>query len=113
MANQKYDLLATDWNKGYIIKRIGEDDIPITNEQRKSILGSLNDGVGFIQIGEYTLMLNGIKSIEPRWNGDSFPPRPKEEYRLIKTGETSAKKEIVNIEEILLWDNLFKNKLSK
>lgn len=65
------------WKKKYILKRIDEEDIIITLEERNIILAALSNNVRFVQIGEFTLMVNAIKSVEPFWGGNNIPPRPK------------------------------------
>lgn len=52
--------------KKFLIKRIDENDIEITNEERMVILKALHANVRFVQVRDYTLMLNAIKSIEPK-----------------------------------------------
>ena len=65
------------WEERFIIKRIDEKDIEITIQERNGILASLSAGDRFVQIGKYTLMLNGIKSIDPKYGNDNIPPKPK------------------------------------
>jgi len=79
MTDQKLSLLTNipaKWQERFLIKRIGEDDIEITLEQRDAILQALNAGTRFVQIKKYTIMLNSIKSIDPLWGDDNIPPRP-------------------------------------
>ena len=59
---------STQSNEGkkFLIKRIDENDIEITNEERMVILKALHANVRFVQVRDYTLMLNAIKSIEPK-----------------------------------------------
>jgi len=83
MENQKLQSLPqtpigrpSKWEEKFLIKRIDEQDIEITLEQRNAILKALNDGQRFIQVGKYTLMLNGIKSIDPKWGANNIPDRP-------------------------------------
>lgn len=52
--------------KKFLIKRIDENDIEISNEERMVILKALHANVRFVQVRDYTLMLNAIKSIEPK-----------------------------------------------
>lgn len=101
------------WQEKFFIKRIEEEDILITLEQRNVILKALNDGVRFIQIGKYTLMLNSIKSIDPRYEPDNIPPEPdlKDVFERIKDGKAIMRTG-VNQKEIELWNKLYrKNKL--
>lgn len=74
--------IPPEWEDRYFLKRIGEEDIEISNEQRILIIKSLNDGKRFIQLGKYTLMLNTIKSIDPRYEPHNIPPKPREPERL-------------------------------
>lgn len=79
MTDQKLSLsqkIPKKWQEKFLIKRIGEDDIEITLEQRDAILQALNSGTRFVQIKKYTIMLNSIKSIDPFWGDDNIPPRP-------------------------------------
>lgn len=94
------------WQERFLIKRIDEEDIEITLIQRDAILRALNEGQRFIQIGKYTLMLNGIKSIDPKWGGKNIPPCPSEE---IEIEEIDGKyfQSVKNREEIKLWHELF------
>lgn len=66
--------LHNKWDEKFLIKRIGEENIEITLRQRNDILTALNDGARFVQIGKYTLMINSIKSIDPRYEPDNIPP---------------------------------------
>jgi hypothetical protein len=106
-------LLSTQpkWQERFIIKRIGEDDIEITLEQRNEILKALNNGGRFIQVRKHTLMLNSIKSIDPKWGEDNIPPRPEEilkcDYNNITDNTVKAK--LLNKEEIEEWDSIFGN----
>ena len=62
---------------GYYLKRIGEDDLVISWETRNEILKRLAGNAKYIQIGEYTIMLNAIKEMAPYWKPNNIPPRPK------------------------------------
>jgi len=62
---QDLTLRSSIQSKRFVIKRIGESDLEINNTERMAILKALNEGVKFVQVRDYTLMLNGIKSIEP------------------------------------------------
>lgn len=80
MENQKSLMsvksLPTKWQPRYVLKRIGEEDLSIGFAVRNQILGQLDRGGKYIQIGEYTIMLNAIKSIEPKWGVKNIPPPP-------------------------------------
>lgn len=94
------------WKERFIIKRIDEEDIDISLQERDMILSSLNKGQRFIQIGKYTLMLNGIKSIDPKWGPKNTPPRPKPQYRYEEKGEKILQI-TTNEAEIEEWISLF------
>ena len=108
--------IPPEWEEKFIIKRINESDILINLDERNAILEALNDGQKFIQIGKYTLMLNAIKSINPRYEPDNIPPRPKLNYymgtqfdkkRQVFIEHNSTKP--INQDEVDLWDKLYKN----
>ena len=98
------------WRQNYLIKRIGEADIEISKEVRDAMLASLANGDRFVQVGEYTLMLNSIKSIDPLHEPNNIPPRPQRESQYAgvadngQTQYTITKSSIRNQE---LWDKLF------
>lgn len=96
------------WEERFFIKRIDEEDIEITLRERDSILLSLNEGKRFIQIGKYTLMLNAIKSIDPKWGKDNIPPKPKE-ITENKVVDGKGYMTVLNQEEIDEWKILFGN----
>ena len=115
MINQKsfsstQNEIPEKWKERFLIKRIDEDDIEITLEERNMILQGLNAGMRFVQVGKYTLMLNAIKSIDPKWGKKNIPPCPslKEEFN-INILDGKATKQIVasNEKEIELWKTLF------
>lgn len=105
--------LPEKWQEKYLIKRIGEEDIEITLLQRNIILKTLQQGVRFVQIGRYTLMLNSIKSIDPKWGKDNIPPRPEKKITHEEVREPNGKyttykvKEIVDSSEQREWDKYF------
>ena len=118
MENQKSLLLPptqigrrpSKWEERFLIKRIGEDDIEITLGERDAILKALDQGQKYIQVKKYTLMLNGIKSIDPKWGEKNIPPKPRpitervEEY----VGSMAIIRERVeNQREIEEWEALF------
>ena len=117
MINQKSDLSIQDnipekWREKYLIKRIGEADIEVTLEERNAILHMLQQGLRYVQIGKFTLMLNSIKSIDPKWGNDNIPPRPIliENYNFyfdeVKKVEVKTFKDS-NKAELELWDSIF------
>lgn len=97
----------------FFIKRIDEEDIEISLEERNAILESLNKGVRFVQIGKFTLMLNAIKSIDPKWGAKNIPPIPKEEYGEGKLVDGVMQQKLINKKEIDLWYELFANEDQK
>jgi len=120
MENQKSQLsrqtqigIPERWQEKYLIKRIGEEDIEITLEERNAILQVLNEGQKFIQVGKYTLMLNGLKSIDPKWGANNIPdkpiPRTITTYTESKDPRYSALATdvVTNQEEIDEWNKYF------
>jgi len=112
VIDQKLSLSQNDippkWREMFVIKRINEDDIVISLEQRNIILEALNNGARFVQVRKHTLMLNSIKSIDPYWeNEENIPPRPQEEKRIENIEGNTAQYVITNEDEIALWDKLF------
>jgi len=114
--SQKSPLSIPDeWKERFLIKRIKEDNIEISLEERNAILEELNRGRQFVQIGKYTLMLNSIKSIDPLWGADNIPPEPrphkeggyfdKEKQVFVKGEETEE-----SIKRRKLWHQLFGGK---
>jgi hypothetical protein len=58
----------------FVIKRIDAEDIEINNTERMTLLKAMNGGVKYIQVRDYTLMINAIKSIDPvRERKQSYP----------------------------------------
>jgi hypothetical protein len=95
--------IPAKWQERYIIKRIDEDDIEISLQERNAILQALNEGARFVQLRKYTLMLNGLKSIEPKWGEANIPPRPKKDWRY----DDNADVEVINQKELDEWDSYF------
>jgi len=118
MINQKLLISQNEipekWRERFYIKRIGEDDIEITLEARDKILSVLNAGVRFIQIGKYTLMLNSIKSIDPKWGSRNIPPRPnvgKDTFGLNEeTGQLICADREEDLKELEKWKELFEER---
>lgn len=103
------------WQERYFIKRINEDDIEISLEERNGILKALEAGVRFVQIGKYTLMLNSIKSIDPKWGKDNIPPRPKLKERIDYEYDSQGKiykalLTVTNKEELEEYNKIFGEK---
>lgn len=57
--------VSKQFDQVYKIFRVKLNPIYITEETRNLVLQSLSQGKMFVQIGEYTIMLNTITSIEP------------------------------------------------
>jgi len=56
---------ADDLKQNYIVYRVKLKSIEVSNRGRDEILKSMASGQRFIQLGEYTIMVNTISSIEP------------------------------------------------
>lgn len=112
MTDQKLSVSQTNLPEPlqgkYLIKRIDEDDIEITLAQRSQILQALSAGVRFIEVKNHILMLNSIKSIDPKWGEKNIPPRPKE-IRATTIEDNVAKYVVENKDEIELWEKYFGN----
>lgn len=92
-----------EWKERFLIKRIGEDNIEITLDERNQILRSFNNGDQYIQIGKYTLMLNSIKSIDPFYEPDNIPPCPKSDCVCGDGGQVDK-----NAEAIEVWNHFYR-----
>lgn len=116
MVNQKLQSsdqtqlgIPEEWKEKFVIKRIEEKDIEITLEEQRAILVALNQGQKYIQLGKYTLMLNSIKSIDPVYEPDNIPPKPKEKTDG-KLVNNIWVEHVTNQDEIDLWERLFGEK---
>lgn len=98
--------IPSKWQPKYILKRIGDEDINISLETRNEVLRQLANNGRYVQIGEYTIMLNAIKSIDPSYGSKNIPPRPVEQYISSFIGG-KAVQTLKNREEIEEWDKLF------
>lgn len=56
---------ADDLKQNYIVYRVKLKPIEVSVRGRDEILKSMISGKRFIQLGEYTIMVNTISSIEP------------------------------------------------
>ena len=68
------------YEKKYLLRRIGLEPIEITAQQRDGIVKSLEAGLKFVTIGEHVITLNAIQGVDPRYEPDNIPPRPKPKY---------------------------------
>jgi hypothetical protein len=102
--------IPEEWQEHFLIKRIQEDSITITLQERDAILKALNEGQKFIQVGKFTLMLNAIKSIDPVYPPDNIPQRPKELEMHPGAIMDRSQNPIMNQKEIDLWDKIFGEK---
>lgn len=57
--------LKKEFNQNYIIFRVKLTAIEISQETRNDLLKALSKSKRFMQIDDYTIMLNAIASIEP------------------------------------------------
>lgn len=106
--------LPEKWRPKYILKRIGEENITLSLETRDEILRQLASSGRFVQIGEFTVMLNSIKSIDPYWGKNNIPPRPKEEPTYLPKPDGSGFiTAIANQEEIDEWHKYFGERLTE
>lgn len=101
-------IIPHQWRERFLIKRIDAEDIEIGEDQKDAILKLLADGQRFVVVGKYTLMLNGIRSIDPKYPPNNVPPRPKEEYETKVIDNSYAHQVVKNQDEIDLWDKLYK-----
>lgn len=98
------------YEERFIIKRFDDEPIEITLTERNLALKVIDSGGRFIQVGKYTLMANGIKSIDPKWGKDNIPPRPQEQYDYSEPDGNTMKGKLLNKEELDEWDSLFGGK---
>lgn len=101
-------LIPSKWEEKFILKRIDENDIELTLNQRNAFIEAMARGDRFVQIGKYTIMVNSIKSIEPKWGEKNIPPRPDEKVDEEIKGNTAILT-VKNQEELDEWDRLFGN----
>lgn len=110
MFNQSAKLALSEipskWQERFILKRIGEEDMEISLATRDGILKALQRGDRFVQIGKFTIMVNSIKSIEPKWGEKNIPPRPMPFRKYVIAG-TAMKEVVENKDEIDEWDKVF------
>ena len=56
---------SKEFSQNYVVYRIGLKAIEIDQTVRDIMLEFMNQGKKFIQVDDYTIMLNSINSIEP------------------------------------------------
>lgn len=56
---------SKEFEQNYVVYRIGLKPVEIDKKVRDTILEFMNQGKKFIQVDDYTIMLNSISSIEP------------------------------------------------
>lgn len=96
------------WKPQYIIKRVNGEEIPIKWDTRNKILEAMSNGARYVQIGEITLMVNSINSIDPTWGQINRPPRPQENQIIEFQGNTVIQRPDKDHRKIIeLWDKLF------
>lgn len=97
---EKAKLSLSSNYKYYLIKRIDSDDIEISRETRDMILKAMADNARYVQVGEYTIMVNSIRSIEP-----SMPPKPKPQQNF----DPDKGYYLTNQDEIDAWEKKYLN----
>jgi hypothetical protein len=56
---------SKEFSQNYVVHRIGLTSIEIDQKVRDAILELMNQGKKFIQVDDFTIMLNSISAIEP------------------------------------------------
>ena len=92
--------LPKNWRECFILKRIGEENLYITEDEKRLIDLALVEGIRFAFIRNHTLMLNTIKGIDPRYGEDNIPPR-----YFVQMDDGLERSP--NASELALWDKLF------
>jgi hypothetical protein len=106
-------VIPPEWQPKYVIKRIEAEEIIVPQRTRDVILRALDKGLRFVQIGEYTLMLNAIRSIDPLWGPKNIPPRPEEQKEFQPGMEGKVVCRVTNADKLALWDRLFADKVAE
>jgi len=105
------------WKPMFLLHVIGSDEILITEKERDSILKAMSQGEKFLQVRQYTIMVNSIQMIRPRYAPDNVPPRPKvkisEAIETLPDGTYGKKLYRTNGELADLWDKHFGKSLAK
>lgn len=124
MENQVSQLSAKQPlpERKYLVKRIEAEDIEISETERNHIV-TLLEKVRAVQIGEYTVMVSNIRSIDPKFGAGNIPPRPKPlfpvtAYELDGQGRKCIRDENFNLkvikasnqDEIDQWDEWYGRK---
>lgn len=105
----KSEDLPEKWQKKYYVHVIGmESPILISEETKNNITEIMSRGMKFISLGEFTIMVNSIKMIAPRYEPDNIPPCPHEQYKTVLDEKRDVfVQTLENEEEILLWERLY------
>lgn len=72
---------SKEFNQNYRIYRVKLNSIEISQQTRDELLTSMDRGKTYVQIGDYTVMVNSIASIEPLPLKDPNLSRKMEEMR--------------------------------
>jgi hypothetical protein len=86
-----YSLIPEDriFGKNYIVYRVKLPPLEVTEETRNDILRGLGGNKKYVQIGDCTVMINSIASIEPLSviDKEKYLEKEKEAERMIKTAK--------------------------
>lgn len=94
-------------SKTFLLKRIGEEDIEINAEERMAILKALDSNTRFVQLRDYTLMLNSIKGIDPKPRSQNVSVRELEAPRMTDAEREQARNSLNRVREIF-WTKRIK-----
>lgn len=64
------------WEERFILKRINEEDLELSLIERNAILQAMGNKDRFVQVRKYTIMINAISGIDPKWGEKNIPPYP-------------------------------------
>lgn len=56
---------SKEFDQNYCIYRVKLNSIEISQQTRDELLKSMDQGKTYVQLGDYTIMVNSIASIEP------------------------------------------------
>jgi len=104
--------LPESWQTKYFLHVIGfEKPILITDEQRNGLVAVIESGKKFVQIGQFTIMVNSIKMIIPRYPPENIPPCPQIEYKGKIVNDLWVQEPIPeSVEAQKLWRELYGEK---